>query len=322
MKFTTQVLIPLSNIIISHDHPLSLMGSCFTQNIGAKLIEYKFDVNINPNGIIFNPISLVKALKRIFSNQLYAEKELNQHNEKWFSFDHHGSFSSLKKEDCLEQINTSLTNANSLFVNTKTIFITFGSAWVYEYPEFGIVANCHKIPNKQFTKRLLSVKEILTVFDEIKELMNDLNIIFTVSPVRHVKDGLHENNLSKSILLLAINNLVEQNENYHYFPAYELVVDELRDYRFYKDDLVHPTDLAINYVWDKFCESFFNEKTNNINTEIQKIKSAVKHIPFSCENKSYQKFLTKQIQLIDKLSIQYPFLDFEQEKKSLLKYYI
>jgi hypothetical protein len=319
MKLSTEVLIPKSNSLIEHKSAILLIGSCFTENIGIKLTENKFDVNVNPNGIIFNPISVVNSLQRIINHKLYTKKELKEHNQQWFSFEHHSCFSSFDKNDCLTQINDSLTEAGEHLKKTKTIFITVGSAWVYEHEGGGIVANCHKLPNKEFTKRLLSVKEILTAFTAIKEDLKGFNLVFTVSPVRHAKDGLHENNLSKATLLLAINNLVAQNDNYTYFPAYELVIDELRDYRFYKDDLVHPTDLAVNYVWKKFSDCYFNEATKELNIEIQKVKTAANHNPFNFESNEHQKFIAKQIELIAALAKQYPFLDFKEEKKLLQK---
>lgn len=318
MKFTTPVSIPKSEFTISHQQPILLIGSCFAQNIGGKLTGHKFNVSLNPNGIIYNPVSVIKNLKRIINNEFYSAEELIEFNDKWVSFNHHGSFSSFNKDKCLEQINNSLSDAHQQLKQTKTIFITFGSAWVYEYPNVGIVANCHKIPNKQFNKRLLSVKEILSAFDFVKEALKDTDIVFTVSPVRHVKDGLHENNLSKSTLHLAINNLVKQNDNCHYFPAYEIVIDELRDYRFYKDDLVHPTEFAINYIWNKFSECYFNDETKNLVTEIEKIKTAVTHRPFNFNSEAHQQFIRKQIQLMDDLSAQFSFIEFEVEKKLLL----
>lgn len=317
MKLSTQVPIPKSHVSIKHQEPIMLIGSCFTESIGAKLNNNKFDINVNPNGIIFNPISVVISLDRIINNRAYLEKELKCHNERSFSFDHHSNFSSFNKGECLSQINDSLKEAQGHIKKSKTIFITFGSAWVYEFEGFGIVANCHKIPNKQFTKRLLSVKDVLNAFESIQEGLKEYNVVFTVSPVRHPKDGLHENNLSKSTLLLAINNLIEQNKNYSYFPAYELVIDELRDYRFYKDDLVHPTGLAVNYVWEKFSECYFNEPTQELVSEIQKMKIAANHKSFNFESEEHQNFIQKQISLMEKLSKKHSFLNFEKEKRSI-----
>ena len=317
IKFTTPVTIPKADFTIAHQTPILLIGSCFTVSIGQKLLDTKFDVVLNPNGIIYNPISVFNSLQRIIKNQFYTENELLQVDGKWMNLAYHGSFSSFDKVECLNNINHSLTQAHQKLVNAKTIIITFGSAWVYEYANKGIVANCHKIPAKEFKKRLLSVKEILTAFDAIKEKTKHLNIIFTVSPVRHINDGLHENNLSKSVLHLAINNLVEQNKNCSYFPAYELVIDELRDYSFFKDDLVHPTDMAVNYVWEKFSDCFFDTDTKKLIVEIEKIKAATNHKPFNFESNEHQNFIKKQIQLMDKLSTQFPFLDFEGEKAEI-----
>lgn len=317
MKLTTPISIPKSEFNVSHQSTSFLIGSCFSQNIGEKLINNKFNVNINPSGIIYNPISIVSALERIINQKQYTEQELTNFNSKWISFNHHGSFSSLNKTTCLNQINNSQDQAHQQLKKCETIFITFGSAWVYEYPEFGIVANCHKLPNSQFKKRLLSVKEILAAFNRILDELKHLNVVFTVSPIRHIKDGLHENNLNKSTLHLAINNLIEQNENCHYFPAYELIIDELRDYRFYKDDLVHPTEFAINYVWGKFSECYFNDETQALNSEIQKIKVAVNHKPFYFKSEEHQQFIATQIQNMEDFSNKYPFIDFTFEKKKI-----
>jgi hypothetical protein len=319
MNLSTLVSIKKSEFSISHESSIFLIGSCFTEHIGDKLSENKFDVFTNPTGIIFNPISVVCTLKSVFSQQEYLSENLDVHNEKWISFQHHGSFSSFDKVECLTQINKSIGKSHHHIKKSKTIFITFGSAWVYEYSTIGVVANCHKIPNKQFTKRLLSVKEILSAFNQIKDDLKGFNVVFTVSPVRHVKDGLQENNLSKATLLLAINNLVEQHSNYYYFPAYELVIDELRDYRFYKDDLVHPTNLAVNYVWEKFVNCYFEEDTQSLIEAIQKIKLAVNHKPFNFESKEHQLFISKQISLMNDLSKKHDFLDFKVEIEQISK---
>ena len=319
MKLSTTVSIPKSEISVQHQTPLLLLGSCFAENIGNQLIDHKFDVCLNPNGIIFNPISVVNSLTRILKHQNYTLEDVKKHNGKWFSFEHHSRFSSFNQQECLTQMNFSLNQAHKRLKKTKTIFITFGSAWVYETKDFGIVANCHQIPNQQFTKRLLSVKEILIAFESIKDYLSDFQIVFTVSPVRHVKDGLHENNLSKSTLLLAINNWVEQNENASYFPAYEIISDELRDYRFYKDDLVHPTALAINYVWEKFSETYLTENTKELVSKIEQLKRAVHHKPFHFESEEHQRFIVKNLQLMDHLSKKHPFLDFKEERELLQK---
>jgi hypothetical protein len=313
IKFSTKVTIPESNFKISHEDSILLIGSCFAQNIGQKLTEYKFNATINPNGIIYNPISIVEALKHVISGDAYTQQDLYQHKNKWVSFSHHGDFSNRNVNACLEDMNDSVQDAHRQLKEAKTIFITLGTAWVYEFEGFGVVANCHKIPGKQFKKRLLSVKEILAAFSPIIEQLKDVQMVFTVSPVRHYKDGLHQNNLSKSTLHLAINHLVEQYENCHYFAAYELVIDELRDYRYYKDDLVHPTDFAIDYIWNKFCTCFMQNHTLTLNEEISKVIAASKHKPFDFESEEHQEFITQQLSNIKVLQDQNPFLDLSKE---------
>ena len=312
--FFTKVALPNSELRIDYQQSTLFLGSCFAEYMAMHLKESKFNVIVNPFGIVYNPISMLKGLKRVFKGKTYVVDELKAHNNKYFSFDHHTSFSNLNKDVCLKKINEGLLLAARELKNTKTIVITLGSAWVYEYENFGIVANCHKIPNKQFTKRLLSVKELLMAFEGVKKELSIYNVIFTVSPVRHVKEGLHKNNLSKATLLLAINNLVAQNVNYSYFPAYEIVIDELRDYRFYTTDLVHPTAMAIDYVWIKFITTYCNEETIELMDEVEKIKTAIKHKPFNFDSKEHQQFIRNQISDMDKLVMKYPFLDFSEEK--------
>jgi len=298
-----------------------MAGSCFSQYIGERLAQAKFNATVNPNGIIYNPISIANSLNRLLTNKLYTEKELFCYDKKWFSFDHHGNYSAKDATSCTEKINESLTGAHHHIKKSNVIFITFGSAWVYEHPEFGVVANCHKLPGKEFKKKLLSVKEVLDLYQDLivslKANCPTTEIVFTVSPVRHVKDGLHENNLSKAVLHLVVKNLVEQHTNCHYFPAYEIVIDELRDYRFFKDDLVHPTDMAISYVWEKFIKTYCDENVQELIAEVKKIQQAVQHKPFDYESDAHQEFIKKQINLMEELTKQHPFLDFSTEKEQI-----
>ena len=314
MKLSTPVNIRISDFKINHQPAITLMGSCFAESIGEKLAYHKFNVQVNPFGIIYNPVSLAKSISRIIEHESYSEKEIIHFNEKWLSLDHHSSFSKPNKADCLNEINQSLMQAHDTIKESKTLIVTFGSAWAYEYKNFGIVTNCHKIPAKEFTKRLLSVKEIIAVYEKLTQALKtfnpELKILFTVSPVRHSKDGLYENNLSKSTLHLAINNLVEQHQNCSYFPAYEIVVDELRDYRFYKDDLVHPTELAVNYVWEKFSDCYFSENTKQLNIEIAKIQSALAHKPFNTKSEKYKQFVSNTDKQIKELQSKFSFLEF------------
>ncbi|MBI2280914.1 MAG: GSCFA domain-containing protein [Bacteroidetes bacterium] len=310
-----------SNINIAHQEAILLLGSCFTENIGEKLMNSKFKVNSNPFGIIYNPISIANSLTRIKKKQLYTEQEISSQQGKYFSFDHHGSFSSFNQQQCLEKINNEIIGAHQHLLETKTIVVTLGTAWVYETIENNkLVANCHKLPSKNFTKRLLSVDEILHAWIPIIEQLKNtcptarrVNFIFTVSPVRHINDGLHENNISKSVLHLAIHQLMSNHNNCHYFGAYEMVIDELRDYRFYKEDMIHPSNQAIDYVWDKFADTYFNEQTTLLNQRVEKLQQAANHRPFNFESESHQKFVKEQIHQMELICTEFPFLNFEEE---------
>ena len=314
MNFYLNTPATKSTVNLSHHEPILLLGSCFTENIGEKLMNSKFKVNSNPFGIIYNPISIAHSLTRIKKKQLYTQQEISSHQGKYFSFDHHGSFSSFNKHECLDKINDEITCAHQHLLETKTIVTTFGTAWVYETAEAKkLVANCHKLPSNNFTKRLLTVDEILQVWTPIIEQLKNTNLIFTVSPVRHISDGLHENNISKSVLHLAIHQLVTKFNNCHYFAAYEMVIDELRDYRFYKQDMIHPSNQAIDYVWEKFASTYFNEQTTQLNQRIEKLQQAVSHRPFNFESESHQKFVKEQIHQMELLCTEFPFLNFEEE---------
>lgn len=316
IPLTTPVLIKKSTSLVSYHNPILLLGSCFSQNIGEKLNASKFTTNTNPFGIIYNPISITNAVKRIIKKSLYSLNELHEFNEKWVSFDHHGEFSSFSKTTCLEKINSSIIQANQQLSTTNILFITLGSAWVYRHIKTNkIVANCHKIPAKEFTKELLNVDEIVANFNTIAKELKNTTIVFTISPIRHIKDGLQENNWSKSTLHLAVKTIVEKNKNCAYFPAYELVMDELRDYRFFKNDLIHPTELAIDYVWKKFVTCFMGEKDLHLMSEIEKIQTAVNHRPFNNKSSEHQKFIAVQLAKMDQLTANYPFLNFSKERE-------
>lgn len=312
IKLTTPVSILKSETEITHPQPITLIGSCFSQHIGEKLNHHLFKTNPNCFGTVFNPISIVNNLTRLINQQLYTEADFyNFEGEKIVNFNTQFSSFDTEINSALKIENEALTKEIEYFKNIDILIITFGTAWVYEFNKSKkIVANCHKIPNTNFSKRLLSIEEIIIAYQPILEQLKHLNIIFTVSPVRHSKDGLHKNNLSKSSLHLAINKLTEQFENCSYFPAYEIVIDELRDYRFYNDDLIHPTDLAVNYVWEKFSDCYFTEDTQQLNTKIAKIQTALNHKPFNPKSEEYQKFVANTQKQITTLKQKHSFLDF------------
>ncbi len=278
MEFSTKVDIPSPSFRISHADKMLMLGSCFTENTGAYLHQYKFKININPFGILYNPVSLFNSINRIANREFYNEGELLYRNELYLSLDHHGRFSGHDKKQVVENINKEIEDANTLFKDSRFVFITPGTSFVYRHiEEDRIVANCHKIPNSSFEKKLLELEEIVSAFDKIHLLLKDKTVVFTVSPVRHWRDGAVENQRSKSILIESIHRIISKYSNCHYFPAYEIVMDELRDYRFYAEDMLHPNATAVKYIWERFGETYFSNETMRINKEIEKINLLLQH---------------------------------------------
>lgn len=302
---------------ISHQSSLLLIGSCFSENIGNKLIANKFNTLINPSGILFNPISIVNTLNDIIEEKEFPEKDLHFENGLYHSFAHHGRFSGPNSEEVLTRINRSREEATLFLKKTDVIIVTLGSSWAYRYNDTGeFVANCHKVPNKKFTKELLEVGFIVEklhwIIDKLQAVNSNLKIIFTISPVRHWKDGAEENTLSKSILHVAAHQLASSKSSY-YFPSYEMVIDDLRDYRFYKEDMLHPNNVAIDYVWNGFGEAFFSNETVRLNKVICKIAAAIKHRPFNSLTKEHQQFLEIQLKNIADLKKKNATINFDKE---------
>ena len=302
---------------ISHQSNLLLIGSCFSENIGNKLMLSKLNTMVNPFGILFNPISIVNTLYDIIEEKEVGLKDLHFENGLFHSFAHHGRFSGINSEEVLTRINQSREEATLFLQKTDVIIITLGSSWTYRYNDTNeFVANCHKVPNKEFTKELLEVGFIVDklqrVIDKLQAINSNLKVIFTISPVRHWKDGAEENTLSKSILNVAIHQLA-RNKAIYYFPAYEMVIDDLRDYRFYNEDMLHPNGVAIDYVWKGFENSFFSKKTVEINKEIAKVIAATNHTPFHIQSIEHQEFLKKQLNIVEGLKSLYPTLNFADE---------
>ncbi len=322
MNFRTTIHIPPSENQLQHKDQLMLLGSCFTESIGERLLKAKFNVGVNPFGIQYNPLSVAQTFEELLEHKVYTEDNLFEHEGRWHSFMHHSRFSGNEKATTLSNINDSIQSAIGQLQVTKFLFITFGTAWVYELQEGGeIVSNCHKLPDKQFTRRRLSVEEIVSSYTSlIKQLQTNISInqqiIFTVSPIRHWKDGAHENNLSKSILLLAIDKLVQAFKNVSYFPSYELVLDDLRDYRFYTEDMLHPNSTAIDYIWSRFAEGYFSDETKSIAKEMEKLSKALAHSPFNKEGEEYHRFCVKQLDKIALAEKKYPAINFELEKQT------
>jgi hypothetical protein len=317
-NFRTELQLKKSSFEITHQNKLLSIGSCFSENIGERLLNYKFSIMVNPYGILFNPISIAQSMQQIIDNQEFSESDIFYHNQRWQSFYHHGRFANADKESCLNDINAAIKEAHQHIQDLDYLVLTFGTANVFVYKESSqIVANCHKVPNNEFERKRLNINEITTafepIFNQLKTINPKLKVIFTVSPVRHIRDGLVENQRSKATLLLAVDELVKKYNFVSYFPAYELVLDDLRDYRFFKEDMIHPSKLAIDYVWDYFSKTYFSESTNELNHQIDKIIQAKNHRPFDENANNHQKFIRNQIQKIYQFKKKYPFLDFEKE---------
>jgi hypothetical protein len=314
MNLITEINIPKSKFDISYRNQLVMFGSCFSENIGKKLTESKFRTDVNPFGILYNPSSIGSSIKRLIYEKHFSENELFSHKEVWNSFSHHGSFSDISKEKTLKNINDRLLFSSNNLKKADFLILTFGTAWIYEEKATSkVVANCHKLPEKTFNRRRLSVEEIVcgysTLLFDLRAFNPNIKIIFTVSPVRHWKDGAHENQLSKSTLLLAIDELQKNFNFIDYFPAYEIVMDELRDYRFYEEDMLHPNSTAINYIWEKFSETYFSAETQKIKEEIIKITKAESHKAFNPDTKEHQVFLQKLKEKKKLLTKKYPFIE-------------
>ncbi len=323
-QFRTEIFLKKSDFFIDYSSKSFFIGSCFSDNIGNILKDLKFPVVLNPFGVLYNPVSVKNALKAIIDKKVFTENDLNFANDKWFSYQHHGSFSSTKKNEILDNINKQSTLAHNFLAKTKVLFVTFGTAWYYRLKATGeIVANCHKQAAQLFQREMLSVNEIVnlwTPFIEHLQTFNpELKIVFTLSPVRHWKDGAENNQLSKSVLNVAIHEIINKNSHCSYFPAYEIMMDDLRDYRFYSDDFLHPNKLAVNYIWSKFCTVFIEDKTLQISKKIEKINKALSHKILHRNTPEHKKFLNDQLDKIHNLSAQYPEIDFSDEVDYLSK---
>ena len=313
--FTTSVNISPSSKKINHDSKLITLGSCFSEHIGRKLANSCFMVESNPFGVLFNPVSIKNSLVDLLTEKKYTEEDLMLNGSLWFSFSHSTLFSSVDQEVCLQNINSRLEVSATMLREANFILITFGTAWVYELKESGrVVSNCHKLPAEKFIRRRLNVEEIVKDYAElllkIREINPNFELIFTVSPVRHWKDGAHENNISKGILHLAIDSLCKQFDFVKYFPAYEIQLDELRDYRYYADDMLHPSDCAVNYIWERFSFAFFSDETISIIKKIDKYRNLLNHRTIHQDSSESQIYKRKLEEEKSALLMSYPFLKY------------
>jgi hypothetical protein len=318
MKLMLDIQIRKPEKTISHHNKILSVGSCFTEHIGTALKDLKFDVLQNPNGILFDPASVCSSLVSYMQNKKYGEEDLFLLNEVWQSWQHHSRFSGMNKEEVLDKINQSQKKAHQFLKETDWLIITLGSSFSYRLvQDQSAVANCHRAPAQWFQKHMMTVTETVEALDNtIHQLFyfnKKVNIIFTISPVRHIRDGVVENNRSKARLIEAVHHLVNKFDRLYYFPAYELVIDVLRDYRFYAEDMVHPNYLATDFVLEKFLETYMSEETNSLIEEIKKVLVSRKHKPTHPTTEAHKKFLQTNLQKIKTLQQQHPHISFEEE---------
>ncbi|WP_299160157.1 GSCFA domain-containing protein [uncultured Tenacibaculum sp.] len=300
---------------IDYNSELILIGSCFTENIGKKLNYYKFKSNQNPLGILFHPKAIECLITNVINEKQYSESDVFLQNERWHCFDAHSSLSATNKTELLNTINNRINSTHQQLKKASHIIITLGTSWVYRHISSDkIVANCHKIPQKIFSKEILSVDEITENLSAINSLIKSVNkkisITYTVSPVRHLKDGFIENQRSKSHLISAVHQVIEPRKNIHYFPSYEIMMDELRDYRFYSEDMIHPNKTAINYIWEKFCATYISDEALKTMQEIETIQRGLNHKPFNPKSEAHLKFLNNLQQKKETLQKAFPFIKF------------
>lgn len=315
MKLQTHISISKERAALDYSSKVLLMGSCFTENIGEKLSYYKFDVLVNPFGILFHPVAIEKILTRAINKDFFTEADIFYHNEQWHCFEVHSVLDASDKDEFLSVLNIRLKQLSEYVKIASHIIFTYGTAWVYrEITSDKVVANCHKIPQKKFLKELLSVDEVSASIENTITLLRSENpsvhIIHTISPVRHLKDGFVENTQSKAHLIAGVHEAVEPRNSAHYFPSYEIMMDELRDYRFYGEDMLHPNTTAINYIWQKFKEVWIASETESIQNEIEAIQAGLQHRPFKPESKAHQEFLERLQEKIKILQSKFPNLKF------------
>ncbi|SER04759.1 GSCFA family protein [Hyunsoonleella jejuensis] len=314
-----QTKIPLSkraDNLINYESNILLLGSCFSENIGKKFDYFKFKNVQNPFGILFHPNAIETLLSLAVNEKVYSESDIFYHNEQWHCFDAHSKLSNISKEHLLEDLNTQIRRTKTNIQKATHIIITCGTSWVYRLLEANsIVANCHKVPQKEFEKRLLSVEEVKQSLQNIVALISSVNsnaeIIFTVSPIRHLKDGFIENAQSKAHLVSAIHNVINTVKNLVcYFPSYEIMMDELRDYRFYAEDMIHPNQTAINYIWQQFKFVWICNTAYKIMDEVDSIQKGLHHKPFNPNSEANQSFIKKIEARKKALKLQFPHMVF------------
>ncbi len=296
-SFRTEINLALPSQQIHLKDKIFTLGSCFSDHIGQLLQQYKFKAMVNPFGIIFNPVSAIHLMQQALMGEPLSKEKIVQNQGMYYHYDLHSEITSAEKASFEELIGEKLKTAGNFLKESKVLMLTMGTAFVYRlFENKEVVANCHKMPARHFNKELLTPEQIILAFNEMHKLLpKDTCIILTVSPVRHIKDTISLNTVSKSVLRLACHHLSEQHPNVHYFPAYEMLIDDLRDYRFYKADMLHPNATAINYVWEYFSQVFIDEASNDFISKWDKIRKAIEHRPFNPATEEHKHFLVNTL---------------------------
>lgn len=318
MQFTTQIPISKSNSPIDYNSNIVSLGSCFAVNMGEKLNYFKFKNTINPFGILFHPLAIEKFIGYALQQKQFTETDIFYHNERWHCFDAHSDLSNPDKDKLINNLNTAVTNTGKALREATHLIITLGTAWVYRHNQSGnVVANCHKVPQKEFSKELLSVTTITQSLQNsitmLQKVNPNLQFIFTVSPVRHIKDGFTQNQWSKANLITALHEVLTTTlaeDKGLYFPSYEIMMDELRDYRFYAPDMIHPNTVAIDYIWERFTENYIAPEAYSTMKEVDTVQKGLQHRSFNPEAEQHKKFLEKLQQRADRLKEKYSHISF------------
>ena len=314
MKLVTAIPLERKHPSISYQSNVLLTGSCFAEHIAAKLKYHKFRIVSNPFGILFHPRAIENLFDRSLDKRFYTEEEVFPVNDRWHCSDAHSDMSGNAAGATVDKLNVALKTTNQQIYKSTHIIITLGTAWVYRLKKTGqTVANCHKVPQKEFSKELLSLQEIIgsleNIITKVQEVNKDAVLVFTVSPVRHLRDGFVENTHSKSHLISAVHQITD-DKKICYFPSYEIMMDELRDYRYYDRDMVHPNEIAVDYIWDRFKKVWIDEEADVVMDKVEQIQKALLHKPFNPNSEQHQQFIKGVDEKIKELQTTYPFMKF------------
>ncbi len=313
MDFRTEIEIPQGAFPIDHKSKGLLMGSCFADSIGAKMLGAGFRVTVNPFGALYNPRSVADSIGILASGRKFNDTDMVDDGELWHSFAFHGSFSSPSREASLGRINKALTEGARVLGESDYVILTVGTSWIYKLASSGeVVANCHKRPAKEFIRSRMSVQEIVDLFTPLLEgVLAGKQVLLTVSPIRHLKDGFVGNQISKSTLVVSAHELSERYSNVSYFPSYEIMMDDLRDYRFYDRDMIHPSAQAVDYIWEKFSHAYFSDETLSIASQAEEINKALAHRPFNPNTHKHKAFVEATMRKKEALQKEHPYIYFE-----------